>query len=97
MEAMRRLEIDVPEELAGWVGAQVAAGRFASASEAVACALALMREEAEQPDDPELEAWLKSVVVPRLRELDENKVRTMTVDEARASLAQRRAERDRAA
>ena len=97
MEATRRLEIELPEELAGWVEAQVKAGRFASASEAAACALTLMNEQDEDADDPEVEAWLRTVVTERLQALDDGRARSKTVDEVRASLAARRAARDRAA
>jgi Arc/MetJ-type ribon-helix-helix transcriptional regulator len=96
MEATRRLEIELPEEMAQWLLEQVDSGRFQSASNAVGCGLTAIREQDEDAD-PEIEAWLKDVVVPRLNALDEGRARTMTVDEVTASLARRRAVRDAAA
>lgn len=95
MKATRRLEIELPEELADAVRAQVESGRFASESEAVASALTLMREQDEDAADPEVGAWLRDVVVPRYQAWQASGERGMTIDEVRASLARRRAERQR--
>ena len=57
MEATRRLEVEVPEELAGWANRQIEAGRFANESEAVASALTLMREQ-DDAHDPDVDAQL---------------------------------------
>lgn len=93
MEATRRMEIELPQELAESVSAQVASGRFASESEAVASALMLLRDQEAEEDDPELEAWLRGVVVPRYEEWKADGGKGLTVDEVRASLARRRAAR----
>ncbi len=94
-EATRRLEIELPEDLADFVRADVASGRFADESEAVASALTLMREQDKEGEDPQVEAWLRDVVVPRHRAWRASDEPGMTVDEVRASLARRRAERQR--
>lgn len=97
MKATRRLEIEVPEELAAWVDGQVAAGRFADVSEAVASALMLMQEQDEDvADDPGTETWLRDVVVPRYRAWKASGEPGLTIEEVEASLARRRAERQRA-
>ncbi len=98
MEATRRLEIDLPEELADEVKAQVRSGRFSSESEAVGAALTLLLEQGGDEEwDDEVEHWLRTVVVERVKALKEGRLRTKTVDEVRASLAARREARDRAA
>ncbi len=98
MEAMRRLEVELPEELAEWVFDQVGAGRFESVSDAAGCGLATMQDQdADAANDPELEDWLRTIVVPRLEKLENGRAETKTIDEVRASLAARRAERDQAA
>jgi putative addiction module CopG family antidote len=93
MEATRRMEIELPEELAESVSAQVASGRFANESEAVASALMLLRDRDAEEDDPELDAWLRGEVVPRYEEWKAGGGKGLTVDEVRASLARRRAAR----
>ena len=95
MEATRKLEIELPETLADWMRAQVESGRFAGESEAAASALTLMREQDEDAADPHVEAWLRDVVVPRYQAWQASGDPGMTVDEVRASLARRRAERQR--
>ncbi len=96
MEATRRLEIELPEELADWVCEQVQSGRFESESDAVGCGLTVMREHDEDAaDDPETEAWLRDVVVPRYRAWKASGEPGLTIEEAQASLARRRAERQR--
>lgn len=94
-EATQRLEIELPEKLADWVRAQVESGRFASESEAVASALVLMEDEEPLPADPEVDDWLRSHVVPTYRAWQANGDPGLTVDEVHASLARRRAERQR--
>ncbi len=95
MEATRRLEVEVPEELAGWASGQVESGRFADESEAVASASTLMREQDSDGHDPEVERWLRDVVVPRYDAWQASGEPGMTVEEVRASLARRRMERQR--
>jgi putative addiction module CopG family antidote len=95
MDATRRMEIELPEELAGWANGQVESGRFADASEAVASALTLMREHDQDAADPEVESWLRDHVVPRYRDWRASGEPGLTVDEVRESLARRRTERQR--
>jgi antitoxin ParD1/3/4 len=45
MDATRRLEIELPEEMADAVRAHVDSGRFASESDVVAAGLALLQDE----------------------------------------------------
>ena len=59
MTAMRKLTIEIPEDLALFVDAQVAAGHYASADEVLAEGLAGLAE-----DDAELEAWIEREVIP---------------------------------
>ncbi|WP_323105097.1 ribbon-helix-helix domain-containing protein [Rhizobium sp. CC-YZS058] len=59
MPAMRKLTIEIPEDLALFVDAQVAAGHYASADEVLAEGLAGLAE-----DDAELEAWIEKEVIP---------------------------------
>lgn len=57
MEATRRLEIELPEDLADAVRAQVESGRFASESEMVRAGLELLNEQ-DEAHDPEIDAQL---------------------------------------
>lgn len=97
MEATRRLEIELPEAMAGWASGQVESGRFADESEAVASALTLMREQDQDAADPKVEAWLRDQVVPRYRDWQASGEPGLKVDEVRESLARRRAQRPDAA
>ncbi len=97
MEAMRRLEIELPEELAEWAFGQVEAGRFESVSDAVGCGLVTMQDQdADAANDPELEDWLRDEVVPEYRKWKASGEKGLTVDEVRESLARSRAARDEA-
>lgn len=89
MEATRRLEIELPEELADAVRAQVESGRFASESEAVAAALTLLREQ----DEEELEDWVREEIATAYDEWKANPSDVYTVDEVRAHLEQRKQKR----
>lgn len=57
MDARRRLEIELPEEMADGVRARVASGEFASESEVVRAGLELLDEQ-EGEHDPEVDAQL---------------------------------------
>lgn len=92
MEATRRLEIELPEELADFMDALVASGRYESESAVVRAAF----EKLVERDGAE-EAWLRTTIAGRIEALDSGEVRTKSADELRASLAARRASRDRAA
>jgi Arc/MetJ-type ribon-helix-helix transcriptional regulator len=89
MEATRRLEIELPEELAESVSAQVASGRFSSESEAVASALILQREQ----DEDELEDWVREEIAAAYDEWKTNPGAVHTAEEIRAHLEERRRQR----
>lgn len=89
MDATRRLEIELPEELADAVRAQVESGRFASESEAVAAALTLLGEQ----DEEELEDWVREEITAAYDEWKANPSEVYTVEEVRAHLDQRRKSR----
>jgi antitoxin ParD1/3/4 len=57
MEATRRLEIELPEELADAVRAKVESGEFGSESEVVRAALDLLDEQGAEPQ-PDIDAQL---------------------------------------
>lgn len=89
MEATRRLEIELPEDLAGWASAQVESGRFADESEAVASALTLMQEQ----DEDELEDWVREEIAASYDEWKANPGQVYTVEEVRAHLEEHRRKR----
>ena len=89
MDATRRMEIELPEELAGWASRQVEAGRFADASEAIASALMLLREQ----DEDELEDWVREELAAGYDEWKANPTEVYTVEEVRAHLEERRQKR----
>lgn len=95
MEATRRLEVELPEDLAEFVRTEVESGRYANESEVVLAALALLDPPGGAGDAEE--AWLRATIPARLRALDDGRVRTKSVDEVRKSLAARKVERDEAA
>lgn len=93
MDATRRLDIELPEDLAEAVRGWVESGRFASESEVVRAGLALL-EEQDEPDD-EVEAWLRTEAVAAYDEWKSGKVAGLGIDEVLASLEESRAERER--
>jgi antitoxin ParD1/3/4 len=92
MEATRRIEIELTEEMAQAIQARVESGEFASASEVVIVGLQRLaeRERAE-------EAWLRTTISGRAEALENRRMSTKTADELRSSLASRLADRDQAA
>lgn len=86
MDATRRLEIELPEELADALRADVESGRFASESEGVASALTLMREQ----DEEELEDWVREEIAAAYDEWKANPTEVYTIEEVRAHLNERR-------
>jgi len=89
MEATRRLEIELPEEMANAVRAQVESGRFASESEAVAAALTLLREQ----DEEELEPWVRDEIAAAHAEWKANPTGGIPIEEVNAGLDEERARR----
>ena len=92
MEATRRMEIELPEELAESVSAQVASGRFANESEAVASALMLLREQ----DEDELEDWVREEIAAGYDEWRANPTGGVPIEEVNARLDEERKRRSAA-
>lgn len=89
MDATRRLEIELPEELAESVSAQVASGRFSNESEAVASALMLLREQ----DEDELEDWVRKKLAAAYDKWKADPGAVFSAAEVRAHLEERRRKR----
>ena len=90
MESTRRLEIELPEELADELRARVDSGEFANESEVVQEGL---RQLAER--ERSIEEWLRTEAAEAYDEWKSGKVKGLAVDEVVADLDTRRAERDR--
>lgn len=97
MDATRRLDIELPEEMAEAVETHVASGRFANASEVIQAGLLLLAEEDEFESDPVAEEWLRTVGVARYDEWKANPSGGMTLEEVRARLEEARKRRQAAA
>lgn len=93
MDATRRLEIDLPEEVAESVSLRVASGRFADASEVIQEGLRLLAENEEIQSDPAVEEWLRAVAVTRYDEWKANSSGGMTQEEVQAGLEEARKRR----
>ncbi len=93
MEATRRLDVELPEEMAEAVSARVASGRFANASEVIQEGLRLLAEEEDFESDPALEEWLRTVGVARYDEWKANPSGGMTLEEVQAGLEEARKRR----
>lgn len=91
MDLTRRLEIELPEELADAVEAEVRSGRFASESEAIGAALTLLREQ-----DAPLEEWLRTEVVEAYDEWKANPSGGLSLDEVSTYLDEARKRRQSA-
>lgn len=89
MEATRRLEVEVPEELAQWVQEQVDAGRFENASNAVGCGLTAIREQ----DEDELEDWVREEIAAGYDEWKANPTGGIPIEEVSARLDEERKRR----
>ena len=87
MKATRRLEIELPEDMAQAVSARVASGDFASESEVIREGLRLLAEQ-EAP----LEDWEREVIAAGYDAWRENPGKVFTVEEVRTRLAERRRE-----
>lgn len=84
----RRLDIELPKELAAIVDARVASGRNASESEVIQEALELLAEQ-----DASLEVWLRTEVVAAYDEWKADPSGGLTADEVREHLRKAREER----
>lgn len=96
MEATRRLDVELPEEMAKAVSARVASGRFANASEVIQEGLRLLDEEEEFQTDPALDEWLRTEIVARYDAVKSGRERGLTLDQVEANLAERRKRRNAA-
>jgi len=96
MDATKRLDIELPEELAEAVDARVASGRFANASEVVREGLRLLAEEEAFETDPALEQWLRTEIVARYDAVKAGRDTGLTIDQVKANLAEARRRRNAA-
>jgi len=79
---MSELKIVLRGETADRVRKLVADGHYAQPEDAVADALDALPIDG----DPDLDAWLRETVVPRLKALEADPSRGLTIDELRARL-----------
>ena len=97
MESTRRLDIELPEDLADAVEARVSAGEYASVSDVVADGLRALAERDDDPAwDAEVERWLREEVVPTAQRVREGKERLYSPEEVLRELESRRAKRSAA-
>lgn len=96
MDATRRLDIELPEEVADAVSARVASGRFANASEVIQEGLRLLAEEEEIETDPALEEWLRTEIVARYDAVKAGRETGLTLDQVEVNLAEARKRRNAA-
>ncbi len=94
MESTRRLDIELPEDVADAVEARVSAGEYASVSEVIEEGLrALAERDDELLRDPAVERWLRETVVPEAQRVREGKARWYSPEEVLRELDARRAKR----
>lgn len=87
MESTRRLDIELPEDVADAVEARVRAGEYASVSEMIQEGLrALAERDDDLLRDPAVEQWLRESVVPEAQRVREGKARWYSPEEVRARL-----------
>lgn len=83
--------ITVPADVAAAVNARVDSGEYPSQGEVVRNGLRLLTEEHQLLHDPEIEQWLREVVVPIAEATAANPSRSIPADEVRTRLAAKRA------
>jgi len=97
MESTRRLDIELPEDLADAVEARVSAGEYASVSDVVADGLRALAERDDDPAwDAEVERWLRTEVAATYDRLKSGTEPTYSVEEVRAYLQHARDARNAA-
>ncbi len=89
MDATRRLDIELPEELAEAVSARVASGRFANASEVIQEGLRLLDEEESDP----LKPWVRDELAGGYDEWKANPTDGVPLEEVAARLDEERQRR----
>lgn len=87
MESTRRLDIELPDDLADAVEARVTAGEYASVSAVIEDGL---RALAERESDPALEAWERNELGAAYDAWKANPGDVMSVDEVRRRLTEAR-------
>ena len=85
--------IVVPAEVAAAVNARVDSGEYPSQGEVVRHGLRLITEEDSLAHEPDVERWLREVVVPIAEATLADPSRSIPSDEVRAHFAARRAAR----
>lgn len=83
----------VPVDVAAAVNERVHSGEYSSQGNVVRNGLRLLTEEDYMLSDPEVERWLREVVVPIAHLTAANPTRSIPADDVRAHLAARRASR----
>jgi len=83
----------VPGDVAAAVNERVASGEYASQGDVVRNGLRLLTEETQTLDDPEVENWLRQVVVPIAEATLADPSRSIPAAQVRAHLAAKRAGR----
>jgi putative addiction module CopG family antidote len=96
VDATRRLDIELPEDMAEAVNARVASGRFADESEVIQEGLRLLAEEEELESDPAVEEWLRTEIVARYDAVKSGREKGLTLDQVEANLAEARKRRNAA-
>lgn len=81
MPSVERISVEIPATLAAAMRARVAAGRFASESEAVASAL-----EAAEDEEGAAERWLRGPVSEAFDAVDDGSAILYSPEEVRARL-----------
>jgi len=91
MRSTQQLSITLPNEMADAVKAKVAGGEYATESEVIREGLRTLIAR-----DRAIEKWLREEVVPTAAAIEANPARTLTADQVRGHLVQKRRARSRA-
>jgi antitoxin ParD1/3/4 len=98
MSATRTITIEVPEEVALRMDAEVAAGNYADASDVVTESVrAQLHQSRYDGSDPEIERWLQEQVLPTYERWQREKTPGIPAEEVLDRLRARRAARTKLA